>query len=114
MKTQNKTATTKAIWGVVKRGEQQKGISTPDGLAPAGDPGAEKRGGRSFWTRIGTAYVNRDGSLNLRFDYLPANLGETTIQVRTLDSEKGNAGKADAGDKAEPELANTPADELLA
>jgi len=83
MKTQNKMA----IFGVVKRGEQAKG----------------------FWTRIGTAYVNRDSSLNLRFDYLPANLAETTIQVRTIDP-----GKGDAGDKAEAELANTPADELLA
>ena len=63
MKTQNKMATTKAIWGVVKRGDQQKG----------------------FWTRIGTAYTNKDGSLNLRFDYLPAHLSETTIQVREIE-----------------------------
>ena len=81
MKTQNKTATTKAIWGVVKRGEQQKG----------------------FWTRIGTAYVNRDGSLNLRFDYLPVNLGVATIQVRPIEPT----------DKAEPALAETLAEELL-
>jgi hypothetical protein len=26
--------------------------------------------------------LNRDGSWNLRFDYLPARLGETTIQLR--------------------------------
>jgi len=36
----------------------------------------------SYWTRIGTAYKNRDGSLNLRFNYLPADLASTTIQVR--------------------------------
>jgi hypothetical protein len=38
MKTQTMKATMKVIWGVVKRGEAVKG----------------------FWTRIGTAYVNRD------------------------------------------------------
>ena len=30
----------------------------------------------------GTAYKIRDGSLNLRFNYLPADLASTTIQVR--------------------------------
>ena len=30
----------------------------------------------------GTANKNRDGSLNLRFNYLPADLASTTIQVR--------------------------------
>ena len=67
MKTQNKMA----IFGVVKRGEQAKG----------------------FWTRIGTAYVNRDSSLNLRFDYLPANLADTTIQVRPLEKNEAVDGE---------------------
>jgi hypothetical protein len=49
----------KAIYGIVQRGEGKKG----------------------FWTRIGIAFVNRDGSLNLRFDYLPTDPG-MTIQVR--------------------------------
>jgi hypothetical protein len=39
-------------------------------------------GKKSFWTRIGTAFVNSDGSLNLKFDYVPADLAVTTIQVR--------------------------------
>ncbi len=37
--------------------------------------------GSGYWTRIGTAFENKDGSLNLRFDYMPAS-AETTIQVR--------------------------------
>ncbi len=41
-----------------------------------------KDGKKSSWTRIGTAFTNKDGSLNLRFDYLPTSLAETTIQVR--------------------------------
>jgi hypothetical protein len=32
--------------------------------------------------RIRTAFKKSDGSLNLRFDYLPTDLGATTIQVR--------------------------------
>ena len=31
---------------------------------------------KSFWTRIGTAFQNKDGSWNLRFDYLPARLSD--------------------------------------
>ncbi len=41
-----KTETTMEILGVVTRGEGKK----------------------SYWTRIGTAFRNRDGSLNLKLD----------------------------------------------
>ncbi len=41
--------------------------------------GDDKKG---YWTRIGAAFQNRDGSWNLRFDYLPARMSETTIQMR--------------------------------
>jgi len=44
--------------------------------------GEEKK---NWWTRIGVAFQNRDGSWNLRFDYLPARMAETTIQVRELE-----------------------------
>jgi hypothetical protein len=40
---------------------------------------------KSFWTRIGTAFQNKDGSWNLRFDYLPARLSDTTVQLRDVD-----------------------------
>jgi hypothetical protein len=45
-----------------------------------------------------------DCSLNLRFDYLPANLGETTIQVRELErAEKSEPeGSELLGPAAEP------------
>jgi len=36
---------------------------------------------KNFWTRIGTAFVNNDGSMNLNFDYLPTD-PSMTIQVR--------------------------------
>ena len=41
---------------------------------------------RSRWTTIGVAFENRDSSWNLRFDYLPTNMVDTTIQLRPFDS----------------------------
>jgi hypothetical protein len=40
------------------------------------------------------AFENSDGSWNLRFDYLPANLATTTIQMRVFDprSEEAEGG----------------------
>jgi hypothetical protein len=45
---------------------------------------------RSFWTNIGVAFENRDGSWNLLFDFLPTNMAGTTIQLRDFkkDDEK--------------------------
>jgi hypothetical protein len=40
------------------------------------------------WTRIGVAFENRDGSWNLRFDYLPARMETTTIQMRAFDPKE--------------------------
>lgn len=45
----------------------------------------EGRDKKSFWTRVGIAFENRDGSWSLRFDYLPARMDETTIQLRPFD-----------------------------
>jgi hypothetical protein len=52
---------TQALFGVVQREGMEKG----------------------FWTRIGTAFQNQDGSWNLRFDYLPTAPG-VTIQMRPV------------------------------
>ena len=38
-----------------------------------------ERGERSFWNRIGVAYVNKDGSLNIKLDAMPVN---GTMHVR--------------------------------
>ena len=43
---------------------------------------------KSYWNRIGVAFENRDGSYNLRFDYVPARMGETTIQLRDFDARE--------------------------
>jgi hypothetical protein len=54
---------TQAIFGVVQREGMEKG----------------------FWTRIGTAFQNQDGSWNLRFDYLPTDR-TATVQMRPMRS----------------------------
>ncbi len=45
-------------------------------------------GSRSFWTRVGSAWVNRDGSLTLRLDALPVN---GVLQVREAEERRDSA-----------------------
>lgn len=56
----------KELWGIVERKEGDKG----------------------FWTRIGTAFENSDGSWNLKFDYMPTS-SDTTIQLRDPKETEG-------------------------
>ena len=46
---------------------------------------------RTFWTKIGVAFENRDGSFTLRFDYVPAHLADTTIQMRERKPKQAEA-----------------------
>jgi hypothetical protein len=39
---------------------------------------------KSFWTRIGVAFENKDGSWNQVFDFFPTNPAKTTIQLRDI------------------------------
>lgn len=58
------------------------------------------RNDKSYWTRIGVAYENSDGSWNLRFDYLPTDVG-TTIQLRDF-KRPADENEADKGMPAQP------------
>ncbi|MEE8508474.1 MAG: hypothetical protein V3T07_05360 [Myxococcota bacterium] len=40
-----------------------------------------ERGGQSYWTRVGAAFPNRDGSLALVFNFLPTDVN-ARLQVR--------------------------------
>jgi len=51
--------------------------------------------GRKFWVRVGAAFVNRDGSLNVRLDAMPVN-GE--LQIR--DYQPREAREAASDDQA--------------
>ena len=48
--------------------------------------------GKSFWTRIGVAFTNRDGSLTLKLDCVP--LGGT-MQVRDYEPYEPRDGERD-------------------
>ncbi len=39
----------------------------------------DRAGDKAFWVRVGTAFVNRDGSFNVKLDALPVN---GTLQIR--------------------------------
>ena len=43
---------------------------------------------KSWWTRIGVAFENSDGSLALKFDYVPSNMADTSIQVRKIQPKE--------------------------
>ncbi len=43
---------------------------------------------KSYWTKIGVAFENRDGSWNLKFDFVPTDPA-TTIQLREFREKEG-------------------------
>ena len=45
----------------------------------------ERDNAKSIWTRIGSAFTNRDGSLTVRLDALPVN---GVLQVREPDERR--------------------------
>ncbi len=47
----------------------------------------EKRNGEKFWTRCGTGFTNKDDSINLYLDVIPAGQKEFVLQVRELTEE---------------------------
>jgi hypothetical protein len=44
-----------------------------------------ERNGKNFWTRVGSAFHNRDGSMNIYLDALPR---DGKIQIREDDRER--------------------------
>jgi hypothetical protein len=58
---------------------------------------AVERNGKTYWTRIGVAFENRDGSWNLKFDFVPTSPG-TTIQLRDVRRDDNPAVADEAGD----------------
>jgi hypothetical protein len=77
--------TMKVVWTVVERGQ-----------------------GKSFWTRVGVGFVNRDGSLTLRLDAIP--LGGS-LQVREWQEPVDR--RPDAGDGARMRLKPPTGDSVL-
>jgi len=50
----------------------------------------ERTEGKSYWVRVGTAFENRDGSLNVYLDAIPVN-GRLQIREYPPDDERDNA-----------------------
>jgi hypothetical protein len=48
---------------------------------------------KTFWTRVGVAFENKDGSWNLKFDFLPAHPEATTLQLRDLELKDKESAK---------------------
>jgi hypothetical protein len=51
-----------------------------------------ERNGRTFWNRIGVAFLNRDGSINVRLESLPVS-GE--MHIRDLVAREVSTPNAD-------------------
>jgi len=67
--TNNQTSTGPdgAVYGIIER------------------PGLEK----AFWSRIGVAFKNKDGSINLKLDFLPTDPA-SGMQVRWVENDTEN------------------------
>lgn len=53
---------------------------------------ARERDGRKFWVRIGTAFRNRDGSLNAILDAMPTN---GTLHIRPFRVPDGGGARVE-------------------
>lgn len=42
---------------------------------------------KTWWTRVGVAFENQDGSWNLRFDFVPTD-PKTTLRLRDIDHQR--------------------------
>lgn len=53
---------------------------------------------KAFWARIGSAWVNKDGSFNVQLDALPLD-GKIVLRLRK-DNENDGTGEADTAEAA--------------
>jgi hypothetical protein len=54
-----------------------------------------ERNGKTFWMRLGTAFTNKDGSLNVYLDAYPT---DRKLQIRDLDARDLQPRKREADD----------------
>jgi hypothetical protein len=51
-----------------------------------------ERNGKNFWVRIGTAFINKDGSESVYLDALPVN---GRMQIRNVENRNGPEAEAE-------------------
>lgn len=49
---------------------------------------SKTEGGKAFWLKIGTAFVNKDNSLNLKFDVVPPSMENIQVREQTEREDK--------------------------
>lgn len=87
----------------------------------------EKRDGSKWWMRMGTAYVNKDNSINVYLDAMPLNQKDgVTLQLRELTedelrersekrstySSRGTLGNSTFGDSPRSSFGDSPRSSL--
>ncbi len=60
----------------------------------------ERKDGGTFWMRVGSAFPNKDQSINLYLDALP--LGHNKLQIREMEDEDFNRGGKKRDGEAPP------------
>ena len=70
-----------------------------------------EKNGKTWWLRIGSAYINADGSTNVYLDALPTN---GKLQIRDLDERdfKPRAGQDEARSNGSNGFAEQEAEQL--
>ncbi|HEU0035497.1 MAG TPA: hypothetical protein VFQ53_33030 [Kofleriaceae bacterium] len=76
------------------------------------------KNGQTFWSRIGSAFTNKDDSINVHLDLLPMR-GDCKFQLRELDEEdlrrrESYANGAPASRYGQPHIAPPAASEASA
>ena len=84
--------TMKAVWTMVERTLTGSGAT------------------KSYWTRVGVGFVNRDGSITLRLDALPIN---GTLQVREWEPYERRQEGTDPAARPRPRAPQAPASDSL-
>jgi hypothetical protein len=75
-----------AAQGGTMENQQETGTSEGGGRKPwAAYNIIERQGGKRIWSRVGSAFKNRDGSINVFLDSLPIG---GKIQIREDDRER--------------------------
>lgn len=70
-----------------------------------------ERGDKSYWNRIGVAFTNRDGSLNVKLDAFPAN---GALHIRDFEPRDEVDGSSGRGRRVAPRAGAQPlAGEML-
>jgi len=88
---EEQTKNMKIVWAVVER--TQSGSAT-----------------KSFWTRVGVGFVNRDGSLTLRLDAIPLS---GRLQVREWEPMDRQTDSNEPQSRTRPRTPTAPAGDAL-